>query len=190
MPSQVRNPAARRGGLDISLFRRLSDAHPHAVVDLVYQYRMNAEIMLLSNKLIYGDRLRCGSEEVAQQSLVLPNTAFLRRLHAGGSPCHPDGCWIDRLASDRYKFGTFSALSLSDLFHLTAAKPSLLTPMLFLLPTLEWAILCKTQSRPNLFVRLRRPFCEVAYAKTRLALFRCIGNKSSSSLLSFRTGRR
>jgi DNA replication ATP-dependent helicase Dna2 len=85
----------------VSLFRRLSDAHPHAVVDLVYQYRMNMDIMLLSNKLIYGDRLRCGSEEVARRSLVLPKTVFLRRLHANGPSCHPDGCWIERLASDR-----------------------------------------------------------------------------------------
>ena len=85
----------------MSLFRRLSDTHPHAVVDLAYQYRMNNDIMLLSNKLIYGDRLRCGSEKVAQQSLVLPKTAFLDRLHADGLSCHPDGCWIERLASDR-----------------------------------------------------------------------------------------
>ncbi|KAF8232801.1 Dna2-domain-containing protein [Tricholoma matsutake] len=99
----VRNPAARKGGLDVSLFRRLSDAHPHAVVDLAYQYRMNEDIMMLSNKLIYGDRLRCGSEKVARQSLVLPKTAFLRRLHAGGSLCHADGCWIERLASDSCK---------------------------------------------------------------------------------------
>lgn len=103
LPPLVGNPAARKGGLDVSLFRRLSDAHPHAVVDLAYQYRMNEDIMMLSNKLIYGDRLRCGSEKVARQSLVLPKTAFLRRLHAGGSLCHADGCWIERLASDSCK---------------------------------------------------------------------------------------
>ena len=62
---------------------------------------MNEDIMLLSNKLIYGDRLRCGSPKVARQSLVLPKTAFLRRLHADRLSCHTDGCWIERLASDR-----------------------------------------------------------------------------------------
>jgi DNA replication ATP-dependent helicase Dna2 len=35
---------------------------------------MNEEIMLLSNRLIYGDKLRCGSAEVAQQSLRIPRT--------------------------------------------------------------------------------------------------------------------
>ncbi|KAI0718426.1 Dna2-domain-containing protein [Cerioporus squamosus] len=66
------NKAARKGGLEISLFRRLSDAHPEAVVDLTHQYRMNADIMTLSNKLIYSDRLQCGSDYVAQRGLKLP----------------------------------------------------------------------------------------------------------------------
>ncbi|KAG9309429.1 hypothetical protein JVU11DRAFT_10681 [Chiua virens] len=33
--------------------------------------------MLLSNKLIYGDRLCCGSEAVAKRSLVLPDNRFI-----------------------------------------------------------------------------------------------------------------
>ncbi|KAJ6508771.1 DNA replication factor Dna2-domain-containing protein [Mycena sanguinolenta] len=92
----VRNHQARKGGLDVSLFRRLSDAHPHAVVNMSHQYRMNKDIMTLSNKLIYGDRLACGSDEVANQSLALPDTKFLDNMHIGRS-CHADGCWIDRL---------------------------------------------------------------------------------------------
>ncbi|KAF8831992.1 hypothetical protein HHX47_DHR1000949 [Lentinula edodes] len=79
---KVRNKDARKGGLDVSLFRHLSNAHPHAVVDLTYQYRMNADIMLLSNKLIYSDRLRCGSEVVARRFLDIPDKSFLRSLHA------------------------------------------------------------------------------------------------------------
>ncbi|KAF5339801.1 hypothetical protein D9611_009204 [Ephemerocybe angulata] len=73
LPPLVKNPLARRGGLEVSLFRRLSDAHPDSVVDLREQYRMNEDIMALSNKLIYGDRLKCGSVEVANRKLVLPN---------------------------------------------------------------------------------------------------------------------
>ena len=69
----MRNKEARKGGLNVSLFRRLSDAHPEAVVDLNYQYRMNEDIMLLSNRLVYDNRLKCGSVEVAQRSLVIPN---------------------------------------------------------------------------------------------------------------------
>ncbi|KAF5381699.1 hypothetical protein D9615_005608 [Tricholomella constricta] len=94
LPPLVRNRAARKGGLDVSLFRRLSDAHPHAVVDLVYQYRMNDDIMLLSNKLIYGDRLRRGSEAIARQSLVLPDQALMSEsckavfVDTDGLPAH------------------------------------------------------------------------------------------------------
>ncbi|KAG6911010.1 hypothetical protein DXG01_005425 [Tephrocybe rancida] len=96
LPPLVRNPAARKGGLDVSLFRRLSDAHPHAVVDLTHQYRMNEDIMLLSNKLIYGDRLRCGSKFVARQSLTLPNRAFLQTLHLKNlSPLCSDAVFVD-----------------------------------------------------------------------------------------------
>ncbi|KAG6852485.1 hypothetical protein C0991_011583 [Blastosporella zonata] len=103
LPPLVRNPAARKGGLDVSLFRRLSDAYPHAVVDLTHQYRMNEDIMFLSNQLIYGDRLRCGSKSVAEQSLVLPNRSFLDSLHSQTSSSCSDGCWMESLMSERCK---------------------------------------------------------------------------------------
>ncbi|KAK0199920.1 DNA replication factor Dna2-domain-containing protein [Desarmillaria ectypa] len=94
---------ARQGGLDVSLFRRLSDAHPHSVVDLAYQYRMNSDIMMLSNKLIYSDRLRCGSQAVANHSLVLPNRDFLKGIHGRKLTCHRNGCWIEQLMSESCK---------------------------------------------------------------------------------------
>ncbi|KAG7095095.1 hypothetical protein E1B28_005882 [Marasmius oreades] len=100
LPPLVRNPLARKGGLDVSLFRRLSDTHPESVANLAYQYRMNADIMLLSNRLIYGNRLRCGSEEVARQSLVLPNKSFLQSLHRETSTCSSGDCWIEKLMSE------------------------------------------------------------------------------------------
>lgn len=83
------------------MFRRLSDAHPQAVVDLTHQYRMNEDIMVLSNKLIYGDRLRCGSETVARQGLDLPDRTYLQSLHNGAASCHPDGCWLENLMAER-----------------------------------------------------------------------------------------
>ncbi|KAG1727676.1 Dna2-domain-containing protein [Suillus paluster] len=98
----VRNPAARKGGLETSLFRRLSEAHPHAVVDLTYQYRMNEDIMQLSNKLIYGDRLRCGSEEVAKRTLVLPNECMVGKLEPGMCLCE-ESCWLRYLLSESCK---------------------------------------------------------------------------------------
>ncbi|KAG1898951.1 Dna2-domain-containing protein [Suillus fuscotomentosus] len=98
----VRNPAARKGGLETSLFRRLSEAHPHAVIDLTYQYRMNEDIMELSNKLIYGDRLRCGSEEVAKSTLVLPKGCMTGTLDLGACLCE-DSCWLRHLLSESSK---------------------------------------------------------------------------------------
>ena len=98
---QVRNPAARKAGLDVSLFRRLSTAHPQAVIDLTHQYRMNEDIMLLSNRLIYGDRLRCGNEEVARRTLVLPDGGkYLCTLNVDTPVCGKD-CWMYQLLSER-----------------------------------------------------------------------------------------
>lgn len=69
LPPLVRNAEAREKGLAVSLFRRLSEAHPQAIAVLQCQYRMCAGIMRLCNALIYGDRLRCGSPEVANAQL-------------------------------------------------------------------------------------------------------------------------
>lgn len=93
--------------MGISLFRRLSEAHPQAIsmlqnqVSFIYwdglmllgvlyqdilnvQYRMCRGIMELSNALIYGDRLCCGSAEVANATLVLStsssNSPWLRKV--------------------------------------------------------------------------------------------------------------
>lgn len=85
-----------------SLFRRLSDAHPAAVVDLNEQYRMNEDIMTLSNKLIYSDRLRCGSPEVASRGLRIPDRTYLGRLHLN-SPCERHDCWLDRVLDESCK---------------------------------------------------------------------------------------
>ncbi|KAI9456742.1 AAA domain-containing protein [Russula earlei] len=76
----------QKGGLDVSLFRRLSEAHPHAVVELTQQYRMNADIMLLSNKLVYDDHLSCGNQKVANQSLIIPNHTFIQDVHVPTLP--------------------------------------------------------------------------------------------------------
>ena len=77
------------------------EAHPHAVVDLNEQYRMNEDIMLLSNKLIYGDRLRCGSPEVAKRGLVLPDKdAALAVLH-DSLTCPRDPCWLAQLLDEK-----------------------------------------------------------------------------------------
>jgi DNA replication ATP-dependent helicase Dna2 len=73
LPPLVQNKEAQEGGLDVSLFKLLSDAQPSSVVNLEHQYRMCEEIMLLSNTLIYSGRLKCGTPEVASRSLSIPN---------------------------------------------------------------------------------------------------------------------
>ncbi|KAL1172800.1 hypothetical protein V6Z11_A05G373200 [Gossypium hirsutum] len=69
LPPLIQSTEAREKGMGISLFCRLSEAHSHAIAPLQSQYRMCQSIMELSNALIYGDRLRCGSPEIANAKL-------------------------------------------------------------------------------------------------------------------------
>jgi DNA replication ATP-dependent helicase Dna2 len=57
--------------------------------------------MLLSNKLIYGDRLLCGSEIVAKRSLVLPDAGFLHHIHDEGNGFCGGGCWMENILSEK-----------------------------------------------------------------------------------------
>jgi DNA replication ATP-dependent helicase Dna2 len=61
---------------------------------------MNADIMLLSNKLIYNDRLSCGNQKVANQALTLPDNMFIRQIHTLTSPCG-NPCWMKELLLPR-----------------------------------------------------------------------------------------
>ena len=81
LPPLVQNKEAQEGGLDISLFKLLSDKHPSSVVNLEHQYRMCSEIMSLSNTLIYSGRLKCGTPAVATRSITIPNMAALKFHH-------------------------------------------------------------------------------------------------------------
>jgi DNA replication ATP-dependent helicase Dna2 len=107
LPPVVRNEEAREGGLDISLFKLLSDAHPQSVVNLEHQYRMCEDIMTLSNTLIYDGRLRCGTEAVRTRKLHIPNLGALRQKHYDASTLRlpgtprsfctgpvPSRCWL------------------------------------------------------------------------------------------------
>lgn len=69
LPPLVQSSEARENGMGISLFWRLSEAHPQAISALRCQYRMSSGIMELSNALIYGNRLCCGSLEIANAKL-------------------------------------------------------------------------------------------------------------------------
>ncbi|KAK1759636.1 hypothetical protein QBC47DRAFT_372637 [Echria macrotheca] len=81
LPPLVQNEEARLGGLDVSLFKLLSDTHPESVVNLEHQYRMCEDIMTLSNTLIYKGRLKCGTEALRRAALEIPNMDGLRQRH-------------------------------------------------------------------------------------------------------------
>ncbi|CAK7227667.1 DNA replication endonuclease-helicase Dna2 [Sporothrix curviconia] len=81
LPPLVQSDDAREGGLDISLFKLLSDSHPDSVVNLEHQYRMCEDIMALSNTLIYNGRLKCGTEALRHRSLHVPDMARLHLHH-------------------------------------------------------------------------------------------------------------
>jgi DNA replication ATP-dependent helicase Dna2 len=110
LPPLVQNKEAMEGGLDVSLFKLLCEAHPQAVVSLEHQYRMCADIMLLSNTFIYSGRLKCGTPSVASRKLVLPKPTGLLSYHHKfqssrsaaqqncGGPESSD-CWLSRSIS-------------------------------------------------------------------------------------------
>lgn len=81
LPPLVQNKEAQEGGLDISLFKLLSEKHPSSVVNLEHQYRMCEDIMTLSNTLVYNGRLKCGTEEVAKRSISIPDIDALKQHH-------------------------------------------------------------------------------------------------------------
>ncbi|KAF8939862.1 Tripartite DNA replication factor [Dissophora ornata] len=84
LPPLVKNPEARKDGFDLSLFKMLSDRYPEAVTSLTQQYRMNKDIVLLSNTLVYENQLHCATEEVARKVLGIPAMDRFREH------CHPE----------------------------------------------------------------------------------------------------
>lgn len=85
LPPVVKNEEAREGGLDVSLFKLLSDTHPESVVNLEHQYRMCEDIMTLSNTLIYNGKLRCGTEDLRMRKLHVPRMDALTQKHHDAS---------------------------------------------------------------------------------------------------------
>jgi DNA replication ATP-dependent helicase Dna2 len=95
LPPLIRSSAARRGGLDFSLFRRLCESHPAAVVSLSEQYRMNDDIMAVANRLVYDGQLRCGDNATATRRLSVPH---LHELSTGTCSCPMASCWLIQCA--------------------------------------------------------------------------------------------
>jgi len=102
LPPLVRCRPAKKAGLEVSLFRLLSEKHGELVVNLTHQYRMNEDIMHLSNTLIYKGKLVCGSEEVAKRCLEIPSYRFIDDIHIQtGDKCDRVSCWLEYLLSPR-----------------------------------------------------------------------------------------
>lgn len=63
---------------------------------------MNEDIMLLANELVYDYKLTCGTREVAERSLTLPDPHCVERIHEGGSSCPRNRCWLEDVLRPEY----------------------------------------------------------------------------------------
>lgn len=59
--------------------------------------------MLLSNTLIYGGRLKCGSEEVAERSLHIPHKKLAHDERECEAAANFSTCWLERLLHESSK---------------------------------------------------------------------------------------
>lgn len=73
LPPLVSSQKAYNSGLGISLFKRLSEHHPESLVRLRLQYRMNQDIMSLSNHIVYSGKLQCATPDVADREFHIPS---------------------------------------------------------------------------------------------------------------------
>ncbi|XP_059490434.1 DNA replication ATP-dependent helicase/nuclease DNA2 isoform X2 [Neocloeon triangulifer] len=71
----VTNKDAKELGMEETLFERLQRPQSTAVLGL--QYRMNASICDLANKITYKGALKCGNDQVAQSKFLLPKETVL-----------------------------------------------------------------------------------------------------------------
>jgi DNA replication ATP-dependent helicase Dna2 len=126
LPPLVQNREALEGGLDISLFKQLSERFPDAVATLGRQYRMCEDIMSLSNELVYGGKLKCGNDSVAKRTLDLPNPSGLDMFHQQELGCDAagPGCFLNRLTDPQHKvvFANIDAVGPAALETLTSGK--------------------------------------------------------------------
>lgn len=102
LPPIVTHPSPEvRRGLSKSLFQHLADSHPQSTVELTHQYRMCEDIMHLSNVLVYNNRLKCGSEKVANQVLHIPNKELIQGKV--NTPMTSDSLWMNHIFEDKNK---------------------------------------------------------------------------------------
>lgn len=76
----------------VSLFKHLCEANPQAITYLSLQYRMNQDIMLLTNHLVYEYRLLCANDSIAKKQLEIPNVHL--------QECDSQ-CWINQVLKEK-----------------------------------------------------------------------------------------
>lgn len=104
LPPIVRNKEACDGGLDKSLFSILAEARPESICYLEFQYRMNSDIMYISNYFVYGGKLKCGNNQTASRQLEIPHLkSGLKSLHSRQiQPCTGvSDCWLKTVLDPR-----------------------------------------------------------------------------------------
>jgi len=91
LPPTVLSAQAAQGGLGISLFERLAQAHGEAImVTLAEQHRMNEKIMAYPSQALYGGRLRA-HPDVAHHALDDQPLLFVDTSGRGFEEETPDG---------------------------------------------------------------------------------------------------
>jgi hypothetical protein len=81
LPPLVVSQEACTMGMNVSLLQRLAMAQPQSVVCLTAQYRMNANIMAISNNLFYQGKMTCAKTNEKDSILDMPNLASLSSSH-------------------------------------------------------------------------------------------------------------
>ncbi|XP_061197074.1 DNA replication ATP-dependent helicase/nuclease DNA2-like [Saccostrea echinata] len=99
LPPVVQSKEARDLGMDESLFVRLQNGS--ATFELNLQYRMNRDIMYLSNTLVYNGCLKCGNDSVAFNRLKWSKSSLVNEVFEEYS-------WMSEVLSDEpYKAALF-----------------------------------------------------------------------------------
>lgn len=73
LPPLVLSERSKKEGMSISLFERLLKIYPNSLSKLSIQYRMNKNIMLLCNYLIYNNELKCDDIDVENRLFYIHN---------------------------------------------------------------------------------------------------------------------
>jgi DNA replication ATP-dependent helicase Dna2 len=96
------------GDVNTSLFHKLSQDHPESLLLLKKQYRMNEDIMSISNNFIYDNNLQCGNVMVAESKLDLKELNTGLSFLAKFDKSNDNGSWIEKVLDSEYGFNFYN----------------------------------------------------------------------------------